>query len=156
LHEFRRLKFLAPEKRRPGKRTDKSGKAKFSGGLVLEPKKGLYDSFILLLDFNSLYPSIIQEYNLCFTTIEWSKFAGEKAAVEGEEAPVASSDNLPPLPDEKLERGVLPRVIKSLVERRRAVKNILKNEKKPEKREEVSPRWNMMLLFMMPRKNLTI
>eukprot|EP00980_Cylindrotheca_fusiformis_P025028 scaffold12942_cov85-Cylindrotheca_fusiformis.AAC.1 len=51
LHEFHRLKFLVPEKSR-GKKDDVNGKAKYAGGLVLEPKKGLYDTFILLLDFN--------------------------------------------------------------------------------------------------------
>ncbi|KAK3162584.1 hypothetical protein QOZ80_1BG0091200 [Eleusine coracana subsp. coracana] len=80
----------------------------YAGGLVLEPKKGLYDKYVLLLDFNSLYPSIIQEYNICFTTVERS-----------------SDGNVPNLPASKA-TGVLPELLKNLVERRRMVKSWLK------------------------------
>jgi len=130
LHEFHRLKYIPPEKKVATTKSNTAGtnnKAKYSGGLVLEPKKGLYDSFILLLDFNSLYPSIIQEYNLCFTTMDWARYDGSDPQKEE-----------PPLPDPSVEMGVLPRVIKTLVESRRAVKNLLKHEKNADKREEVS------------------
>ena len=78
----------------------------YAGGLVLEPKKGLYDKMVLLLDFNSLYPSIIQEYNICFTTVSRPK-----------------DDAVPPLPDNVGEQAVLPAVLRKLVQRRRQVRS---------------------------------
>ncbi|KAK4262306.1 hypothetical protein QN277_027885 [Acacia crassicarpa] len=80
----------------------------YAGGLVLEPKRGLYDKYILLLDFNSLYPSIIQEYNICFTTVERS-----------------TDGSFPRLPSSKT-TGVLPELLKNLVQRRRMVKSWMK------------------------------
>ena len=41
---------------------------KFAGGFVGEPIPGVYEN-VLCFDFASLYPSIIQAYNICYTTL---------------------------------------------------------------------------------------
>ncbi|XP_026148395.1 DNA polymerase alpha catalytic subunit [Mastacembelus armatus] len=96
-------------------------KAAYAGGLVLEPKVGFYDKFILLLDFNSLYPSIIQEFNICFTTVQREVHNSQKNE-EGE------PEEIPELPDSNLEMGILPKEIRKLVERRRQVKQLMKQQ----------------------------
>ena len=91
-------------------------KPAYSGGLVLEPKRGFYDRFILLLDFNSLYPSIMQEYNICFTTIDHAHCPTDD---EGGYSKLE-------LPDPATPMGVLPSEIRVLVDRRRQVKQLMK------------------------------
>lgn len=97
-------------------------KPAYSGGLVLEPKRGFYDQFILLLDFNSLYPSIIQEYNICFTTIDHAQPPPDSGG--GQDEDEWFSKLRLPEPSEPL--GILPSEIRVLVERRRKVKQLLK------------------------------
>ena len=47
-----------------------SGIPRIKGGLVLTPKTNLYSRFIVVIDFDSLYPSIIKRYKICFSTIQ--------------------------------------------------------------------------------------
>ena len=43
--------------------------ATYEGATVIEPKKAYYEVPIATLDFASLYPSIMQAYNLCYSTM---------------------------------------------------------------------------------------
>jgi DNA polymerase alpha subunit A len=139
LHEFNAKNFICPDKEmskkprfdevdendndddKPGKRK----KAAYTGGLVLDPKPGLYDKIVLLLDFNSLYPSIIQEYNLCFTTVDRVTTHN----FNGEEVQDAKLDEVD-VPDRATyeKDAILPGILKMLVEKRRVVKTQIKKE----------------------------
>ncbi|EST08774.1 Zinc finger, DNA-directed DNA polymerase, family B, alpha [Kalmanozyma brasiliensis GHG001] len=169
LHDFHRQKYVCPDKisawekkqiqqaaELKAKAKAKAGgaaavatavvnskKDKFKGGLVFEPKRGLWDKYILVMDFNSLYPSIIQEFNIDFTTVERPPTQGledeevaaaassaASAGVEGETAGDAAADvdKIPEVPSSDVDQGVLPRIIAQLVARRRQVKSLMKDK----------------------------
>lgn len=130
LHEFHRNKYICPDKEYGKGRAkqaeenedgdegaDTKKKDKYKGGLVFEPEKGLYDKFILVMDFNSLYPSIIQEYNICFTTVDRSSMAENE-----------NEEKVPEVPGEQAQ-GILPKLISTLVKRRREVKKLMKDKR---------------------------
>lgn len=138
LHEFRRNNYIVPDKEDSTHKNTSfqqeaqlenaeedvqtatsNKKPKYQGGLVFEPEKGLHKNYILVMDFNSLYPSIIQEYNICFTTVDRDRFN----TTHNEDK------DMPLIPDNDSERGVLPRLLNSLVTRRREVKKLLKDPK---------------------------
>ncbi|PHH62526.1 hypothetical protein CDD81_6912 [Ophiocordyceps australis] len=124
LHEFARNGFICPDRPPPRSRhADEAKRDKFRGGLVFEPQKGLYDKFVLVMDFNSLYPSIIQEYNICFTTVDRSA-----TATADDNKPDNDDDQAPPVPPTQ-QQGILPRLIATLVSRRRQVKALIKTSK---------------------------
>jgi DNA polymerase delta subunit 1 len=47
----------------------KPNEEKYEGATVIEPQKGYYTKPIATLDFASLYPSIMQAHNLCYSTL---------------------------------------------------------------------------------------
>ena len=123
IHEFNKRKFIWPDKTGYLKPETQKKKDQYQGGKVLEPKSGLYDNYVLLLDFNSLYPSIIQEYNICFTTVDRQK--------------TDSESNEPGELSKQAGPGVLPTIIKQLVAWRRETKNELSREQNPSKRKQL-------------------
>lgn len=112
---------------------------KYTGGLVLEPQQGFYEDIVLLLDFNSLYPSVIQEFDVCFSSIGFADdAAGDEATLNGG---VEGSPCSPESPASKKFRGsgddalsFLPSILRSLVERRSEVKALLKTAGTEEER----------------------
>uniref|UniRef100_A0A8C5C1N9 DNA polymerase n=1 Tax=Gadus morhua TaxID=8049 RepID=A0A8C5C1N9_GADMO len=133
LHAFHDKSYIVPDKpsfKKAQQETEEgdAGKGKrrkkptYAGGLVLDPKIGFYDKFVLLLDFNSLYPSIIQEFNICFTTVQ------REAHVQRRKGEDDESEEIPEVPDPDLDMGILPKEIRKLVERRKQVKQLMKQQ----------------------------
>lgn len=120
LREFNDRGFILPAKpsdEELRKRKRNREKEALKGGLVLEPDKGLHtDSCISVLDFKSLYPSIMSTYNICPTTL-----------VEGEvDVEVSESPDATHFVKKDTRKGILPKIVEYLIDTRSEVKRRMK------------------------------
>jgi DNA polymerase elongation subunit (family B) len=104
-----------------------------SGALVLDPKCGHHRG-VITLDFASLYPNIIINYNLCYTTFSLTP-TETTMAIKTREGEYFF---------EKVREGILPQLEKELIEQRKLVKRQLKLETRPFKRQTLDSRQNAL------------
>ncbi|KAI9018763.1 DNA polymerase family B-domain-containing protein [Phycomyces nitens] len=112
-------------------KTETSDEA-YEGATVIEPERGYYDVPIATLDFTSLYPSIMQAHNLCYTTLLNAATARNLGLVKDIDYIVTPNNDL--FVKSSVRSGLLPEILTDLLAARKRAKADLKKEKDPFKR----------------------
>ncbi|CAJ2507454.1 Uu.00g086400.m01.CDS01 [Anthostomella pinea] len=110
----------------------------YEGATVIEPTRGYYDVPIATLDFASLYPSIIQAHNLCYTTLI-KKAAIDKFNLEKDEDYVVTP-NGDMFVTAKKRKGLLAQILEELLTARKQAKRELATETDPFKKAVLNGR----------------
>ena len=106
----------------PNIRTDASDE-QYEGATVIEPSRGFYDVPVATLDFASLYPSIIQAHNLCYTTLLNRTAVEKMGLVKGEDYIVTPNNDL--FCTAKIRKGLLTQILEELLGARKRAKKEL-------------------------------
>ncbi|MBN1134278.1 MAG: DNA polymerase elongation subunit [Methanosarcinaceae archaeon] len=87
------------------------------GGEVLEPWKGLLEN-VVILDYKSLYPTIMMAHNLCYTSVV------ERDRPDGETIKPPSGGEFV---SAHVSKGIVPSILEDLLNRRTETKTRMKN-----------------------------
>ncbi|MBI5347304.1 MAG: hypothetical protein HZB66_01700 [Candidatus Aenigmarchaeota archaeon] len=134
LHDFRKHGFVMPTKASEAlinKRTRERDKKGLKGAFVLEPEKGLHaKGCTLVLDFLSLYPSLMRIYNISPDTLVM-----DDARVKKHASPTGAC-----FVDESVREGVFPRLLRALMDARGAAKKAMKSARDEEEKRIMNAR----------------
>ena len=110
----------------------------FKGAVVLPPLRGKYDDAVVCVDFASLYPSIMQAMNMCYSTLvsrhtinrmEWTEDQHVRTVPDYELGDrlniIFNPDNVSFVTTDVRE-GILPKILNDVLNERRAVKKEMK------------------------------
>lgn len=116
LRKCLRENLLVPHLAKSGANDDIS----FEGATVIEPKKAFYEVPIATLDFASLYPSIMQAYNLCYSTLVTEREAQKLDPASYEKSPAGHI-----FIRSQTKRGILPQILDELLAARKRAKKYI-------------------------------
>ncbi|KAL2438355.1 DNA polymerase delta catalytic subunit [Exophiala dermatitidis] len=121
----------------PNERSEKSDE-QYEGATVIEPIRGYYDVPIATLDFASLYPSIIQAHNLCYTTLLTKQTIEKHNLKKDEDYILTPNGDL--FATAKVRKGLLTQILEELLGARKRAKRELAVEKDPFKKAVLNGR----------------
>jgi len=110
----------------------------YEGATVIEPTRGYYDCPIATLDFASLYPSIIQAHNLCYTTMLKKEAIEKLKLVKDEDYIVTPNGDM--FCTVKQRKGLLSQILEELLTARKQAKRELATETDPFKKAVLNGR----------------
>ena len=146
LHEFRDTGYVLPTKPNDAiinKRNQERKKKGLKGATVLEPDKGLHTKgCTLILDFKSLYPSLIITYNLSPDTL----ITEESPELKDDEKHTSPLDDV--FVDSKVHKGIIPRILEGLLEARANVKKMMREAKTDDEKAILDARQSALKILL--------
>jgi DNA polymerase delta subunit 1 len=145
LRKCKNENLLVPTLKKSGFGSDD---AAYEGATVLDPVKDYYQVPIATLDFASLYPSIMQAYNLCYSTL-----AMKSSDVDGlDEGQYKKSENGHIFVTSETKKGILPTILSELLAARKRAKKDMKNA--PSEFERAVQNGRQVSLLMCTKANV--
>ena len=124
--------YVIPTIKHDNDEEDESKKKKFKGATVLTAMQGYHEDPVSGLDFTSLYPTIMIDNNLCFTSFIIDEKYFNLPNVEYITKNIEGTDyHFVQTVDGILHESVLPKILTYLLSARRRVKAEMKVEKDP-------------------------
>lgn len=111
------------------------------GGAVLVPEKGLLED-IVILDYKSLYPTIMMAHNLCYSTVVLGKAPEGDHTIHTITAPSGGRFVTP-----DVSPGIMPSVLLELLDQRTETKRLMKTAGDDEKRFLDAKQYAMKILL---------
>jgi DNA polymerase I len=108
------------------------------GGAVLVPEKGLVED-VVILDYKSLYPTIMMAHNLCYSTVVLRDSPGIDQIITAPSGGKFVSPEISP--------GIMPGVLKELLDQRTETKKLMKNAGDEERRFLDAKQYAMKILL---------